>query len=158
MAWAGRRVNVPECRWTDPQAEAHLFVWLTGIPIKADNVHALAQQGGGKRWKMENEGFRTQKRGGLEMEYAYAKGPTSAKSFYLLLQVAHILSRTLEVYLQGKAAVKRAFGSLGNLGLVLLEALRRGAIPPEGALEAFLAQPIQIRFRPPRASPACDSS
>lgn len=92
------------------------------------------------------------------MEHAYAKRPTAAKNFCLLLQVAHILSQMLEVYLQGKAAVKRAFGSLRNVGRAFLESLRRDPIPPPDVLEPFLMQPIQIPLRPPRASPACDSS
>ena len=48
------------------------------------------------------------------MEHAYAKRPTAAKNFYLLLQVAHILSQMLECYCRGKRAVKRVYGSLRN--------------------------------------------
>jgi hypothetical protein len=158
IAWGERKLNVLQCRWADAEGELHRFAWLTDIPITRDNAHILAQQGGRQRWRIENEGFRAQKHGGLEMEHAYAKDPTAAKNFYFLLQVAHILSQTFEVYMQGKAAVKRSFGSLLNLAVALLEALRRDPIPPEGPLAAFLAQPIQIRFRPPRASPGSDTS
>jgi hypothetical protein len=158
IAWGQRELNALACRWTDAQSKPHLFVRLTDIPLRAGNVHALAQQGGRQRWRIENEGFRAQKHGGLEMEHAYAKRPTAAKNFYLLLQAAHILSQMLDVYLHGKAAVKRSFGSLLNVGLALLEALRRDPIPPQAELDAFLAQPIQIRFRPARASPGSDTS
>ena len=80
------------------------------------------------------------------MEHAYAKRPASAKDFYLLLQVAHILSQMLECYCHGKKAVQRAFGSLRNLGRALLESLRRDAIPGPETLRLFLSEPIQIRL------------
>ena len=158
LAWGRRKLNVLQCRWEDRRGEPHRFVWLTDIAVTKGNAHALAQQGGRQRWRIENEGFRAQKHGGLEMEHAYAKDPTAAKNFYLLLQVAHILSQMMEVYLDGKTAVKRSFGSLLNLGLALLESLRRDPIPAGPQLAAFLAEPIQIRLRPPRATPGSDTS
>jgi hypothetical protein len=146
IAYGERRLNVLECRWSDADGTAHLFVWVTDIRIDAENCDPLAQEGGRQRWRTENEGFRAQKHGGFEMEHAYAKRPTSAKNFYLLLQVAHILSQMLECYCQGKKRVKRAFGSLRNLGAALLESLRRDPIPDAETLRQFLADPIQIRL------------
>ena len=145
IAYGKRRLHVLECRWTDEKGD-HGFVWVTDIRIDPDNCHPLAQEGGRNRWKTENEGFRAQKHGGFEMEHAYAKRPTSAKNFYLLLQVAHILSQMLECYCHGKKAVQRAFGSLRNLGRALLESLRRDPIPDPDTLRRFLGAPIQIRL------------
>lgn len=158
IAWGKRKLNVLQCRWVDAQGELHRFVWLADISLERGNVHTLAQQGGRQRWRIENEGFRAQKHGGLEMEHAYAKDPTAAKNFYFLLQAAHMLSQMLQVYLDGKPAVKHTFGSLLNLGLALLESLRRDPVPPEPELAAFLAERIQVRFRPARASPGSDTS
>jgi len=138
-------LNVLECRFTDSDGD-HCFVWVTDIPITAKTSHPLAQEGGRQRWKTENEGFRTQKHGGFEMEHAYAKRPNSAKNFYLLLQVAHILSQMFECYCRGKSHVKRAFGSLRNLARLLLESLRRDPIPDSETLNQFLNQPIQVRL------------
>jgi len=146
IAYAKRRLNVLECRWSDADKTAHLFVWVTDIRIDAENCDPLAQEGGRQRWRTENEGFRAQKHGGFEMKHAYAKRPTSAKNFYLLLQVAHILSQMLECYCKGKKAVKRAFGSLRNLGAAWLESLRRDPIPEAETLRRFLEEPIQIRL------------
>lgn len=146
IAYGKRKLNVLECRWADPDGTAHLFVWVTDIRIDAENCDPLAQEGGRQRWRTENEGFRAQKHGGFEMEHAYAKRPTSAKNFYLLLQVAHILSQMLECYCKGKKAVKRAFGSLRNLGAALLESLRRDPLPDAETLRLFMEEPIQIRL------------
>ena len=152
-----RKLNVLECRWTDAKGD-HCFVWATDIPVTAETCHPLAQEGGRHRWKTENEGFRAQKHGGFEMEHAYAKRPTSAKNFYLLLQVAHILSQMFECYCRGKKAVKRAFGSLRNLGRAFLESFRRDPLPAPETLRQFLDQPIQVRLKPSRASGGDDTS
>jgi len=146
IAYGTRKLNVLECRWTDPGGMAHCFVWVTDIRIDAENCDPLAQEGGRQRWRTENEGFRAHKHGGFQMEHAYAKDATSAKNFYLLLQVAHIRSQLLECYCKGKKAVKRAFGSLRNLGAALLESLRRDPIPDAETLRRFLEEPIQIRL------------
>jgi len=157
IEYHGRKLNVLECRWTDAKGD-HRFVWATDIPITAETCQPLAQEGGRHRWKTENEGFRAQKHGGFEMEHAYAKRPTSAKNFYLLLQVAHILSQMLECYCRGKRAVKRTFGSLRNLARAFLESFRRNPLPDPETLREFLDQPIQVRLKPSRASGGHDTS
>ena len=80
------------------------------------------------------------------MEHAYAKPPQPAKNFYLLLQIAHSLSQILECYCQGKADVKRVFGSLRNLAHTLLESFRRDAATDPDQHYTFLNAPIQIRL------------
>ena len=139
------KLNVLECRFTDSKGD-HRFVWVTDITVTAKTCHPLAQEGGRQRWKTENEGFRTQKHGGFEMGHAYAKRPNSAKNFYLLLQVAHILCQTFECYCRGKSHVKRTFGSLRNLARLFLESLRRDLLPDSETLCQFLSQPIQVRL------------
>jgi hypothetical protein len=146
IPYGERRLNVLECRWTAPDGTPHRFVWATDIRLSADNCDPLAQEGGRQRWRTENEGFRAQKHGGFDMEHAYAKRAASAKNFYLLLQVAHIRAQMLECYCRGKKAVKRAFGSLRNLGVALLESLRRDPIPDAETLRRFMEAPIQIRL------------
>ena len=146
IAYGPRRLNVLECRWTDSTGQTGRFAWTTDLRITAKNCHCLAQEGGRQRWRIENEGFRAQKHGGFQMEHAYAKSPTAAKNFYLLLQVAHILSQMFECYCRGKKAVKRVYGSLRNLATAFLESLRRDPIPEPARLRQFLEQAIQIRL------------
>jgi len=148
IACGARTLNVLECAWTDPDGD-HRFVWVTDIRISAMNCDALAHDGGRQRWKIENNGFRAQKHEGFEMEHAYALRPWAAKNFYLLLQIAHMLCQLFECYWHGKSAVKKAFGSLQNLGRFLLESLRRDPLPEPEALRAFLDQPVQIRLNAP---------
>jgi len=148
IAYGARTLNVLECCWTDTDGD-HRFVWVTDIPIHADNCDALAHEGGRQRWKIENNGFRAQKHEGFEMEHAYAMRLLAAKNFYLILQIAHMLCQLFECYWHGKKAVKKAFGSLHNLGRFLLESLRRDALLDPHAMRAFLDQPVQIRLNSP---------
>jgi hypothetical protein len=122
--------------------ESKHFVWITNIETNKDNVVKLTNQGGRLRWKVENEGFNSQKNGGYEMEHAYSQHPTGMKNFYLLLQIACIIAQLLEKgSLLQKAALKE-LGSLENISFLLLEGLRNIYI---GDL-AFLSQRIQIRL------------
>lgn len=146
IAYGDRPLNVLECRWARPGGATGVFVWVTDLAITPATCHPLAQDGGRQRWRTENEGFRTQKHAGFAMEHAYAKRPTAAKNFYLLLQIAHLLSQMLEVAYRGKAHVKRTFGSLRNLAHDLLEAFRRDPIPDPDTLRPFLETPIQVRL------------
>lgn len=148
IAYGTRTLNVLECTWTDEDGD-HRFVWATDIRVSAKNCDALAHEGGRQRWKIENNGFRAQKQEGFEMEHAYAMRLTSAKNFYLILQIAHSLCQLFECYWHGKKAVKKAFGSLQNLGRFLLESLRRDPLMDTEALQAFLTEPIQIRLNSP---------
>lgn len=145
IPYGTRKLNALECRFTDSKGE-HRFAWVTDLEVTAKTCHPLAQEGGRDRWKTENEGFRTQKHAGFDMEHAYAKRPNSAKNFYLLLQVAHILSQMFECYCLGKSHVKRTFGSLRNLARFLLESLRRDPIPDPQTLSRFLEELIHVRL------------
>ena len=71
------------------------FVYLSSEPIDYCNV-LEATENGRLRWKIENEGFNVQKNGGYNLEHAYSKDPAAMKVFYLILQIAHILSQLIE--------------------------------------------------------------
>jgi hypothetical protein len=146
IPYLNRTLNVLECVQTHPSGQRTRFVWVTDIEVTRELCQALSQEGGRQRWRIENEGFRTQKHAGFEMEHAYAMHPIPAKNFYLLLQIAHILSQMFECYCQGKRAVKHDFGSLRNLAHAVLESWRRDPIPDAERLRAFLHQAIQIRL------------
>ncbi|MFV0402211.1 MAG: hypothetical protein ACK5LX_16560 [Oscillospiraceae bacterium] len=77
------------CQETDPQGEAHTFSWITEKHLHAGNVSNIATRAGRSRFIIENQGFNTQKNGGLNLEHAYSTGEDTLKSFYLLLQISH---------------------------------------------------------------------
>ena len=80
---------------TQGQKKTTKFKWITNCHVSAKNVTTLSNEGGRMRWKIENEGFNVQKRGGYELEHAYTNHPNSTKIFYFLLQIAHLLAQLL---------------------------------------------------------------
>ena len=72
------------------------FVWLTNLKVTAANVKQLAEVGR-SRWKIENEGFNTQKNGGYALGHKYSrKSFTSYKNYYQCMQIAHLINQLAE--------------------------------------------------------------
>lgn len=139
----GLMVNAFECL-EETAAEATLFVWLTGLRVSAANVVELAE-GGRRRWKIENEGFNTQKNGGYELEHAYSTDATAMKNFYLLLQIAHLISQLMEKGSMLRKRIRETMGSLRAFSQRLWAALTETLIDLE-RLRGILGTRIQIRF------------
>jgi hypothetical protein len=97
------------------------------------------------RWKIENEGFNVQKKGGYQLEHAYTNNPNSAKVFYLLLQIAHLLTQLLHKATLLKRDFPDGFGSAKNLAFRLLEAWRNARMT-QADIIAALQKRFQIRF------------
>ena len=142
-------LSVIECRETksDPKKEEKTtkFKWVTNYKVSANNVVTLANDGGRIRWKVENEGFNVQKNGGYGLEHAYTNNPTSAKIFYFLLQIAHMLAQLLYKGDLLKKAFPAGFGSAKNLAFRLLEAWRNARLSKD-AIETMLHPRLQVRF------------
>jgi hypothetical protein len=140
---------VVECLESEPQGDGRRrttrFKWVTNFAVTKSTVITLANQGGRLRWKIENEGFNTQKNGGFALEHAYSEHPVASKVFYFLLQIAHLLSQLMEKGSLLRTAFPAGVGSAKNLALRLLEAWRNLRLSPE-QLRAMLAVRIQIRF------------
>ena len=116
------------------------FVWLTDLEVGKNNVIKIAK-GGRLRWKIENEGFNVQKHRGFNLEHPYSANEISMKNFYLLLQIAHIISQIMEKGSLLKNKILRDFGSVTGLFEQLLEDLRTKFIDLE-----FSNKPFQIRL------------
>ncbi len=141
---AGNVFNAFECVETVADKET-TFLWATDFEVSRENIVELAHRGGRCRWKIENEGFNTQKNQGYGLEHAYSKDETALKNFYLLLQIAHMISQLIEKgSLLGKN-VKKIFGSFRALAQRLKEAFRICDIENE-RLAALLDRKYQIRF------------
>ena len=132
---------------TNPDGEAQTtrFLWVSNLPITKSNVREVAQQAGRDRWKIENEGFNSQKQGGFALEHLYTHDQTSAKIFYFLLQIAHLLFQLTVAGSLLKKYFPRGFGSLRKFAERLCEAWRNSLLAPE---ILFLLEQLrcQIRF------------
>jgi len=67
------------------------FVWITNLKIGKSNIVKIAK-GARTRWKIENEGAGVQKNRGFNLEHPYSTNEIAMKNFYLLLQIACIIS------------------------------------------------------------------
>jgi len=116
------------------------FVWITNLKINKNNIVKIAK-GARTRWKIENEGFNIQKNRGFNLEHPYSANEVSMKNFYLLLQIAHIISQLMEKGSLLKDKIEKVFGSAANVFEQLLEDLRTKFIG-----STFSNKPIQIRL------------
>jgi hypothetical protein len=145
-------VSVIECLETkldsDKQRGTTRFKWITNFNVTASKVVSLANQGGRLRWKIENEGFNVQKNGGYALEHVFSQDATAGKVFYLLLQVAHLLSQLIKYGSLFRKAFPNGVGSAKNIAFRLLEAWRNLRLRLDD-VQLLLNARIQIRFAPP---------
>lgn len=80
------------------KVEKREFFWfLTDLPISRKNVQGLVERGR-QRWKIENEGFNTQKRQGYHLEHQYSKDYQAQKNHYYLIQIGHMIGQVMEAW------------------------------------------------------------
>jgi hypothetical protein len=127
----GWKLNALECTETTADGRQQYFAWLTALPVGKKTVAEIAQKGGRHRWKIENEGFNRQKNSGLNLEHVFSIDPEKWKAYYLLLQIAFIITQLVErsSLLRRLAADMnrpfwKLFGSLKNVARRLLDSLR----------------------------------
>ena len=124
---------------------------MTSLKVNAKTVVEIATNGGRERWRIENEGFNAQKNNGMNMEHAYSHA--NYASYYLLMQIAHLVIQLVEkgsllrqlAQQAGQRTAVKLFGSLKNMADRLLESLRNLCWPDE-VFDSELAGKIQIRF------------
>lgn len=148
LSHEGHTFNAFECRETQSNDKVTRFVFATNIPVSASNVEALSEKGGRLRWKVENEGFNSQKNGGFALEHAYCENWTCARHLYFLLQIAHLIFQLICFGSLLPHPPPVLFGSLDAFARRLLEAWRNAFLDPI-LLHSELARPFQIRIRSP---------
>ncbi len=140
-----------DCDQTTKQGEKSEWSWVTSLSVNCQTVVNVAMNGGRERWRVENEGFNTQKNSGLNLEHVFSH--KNWEVYYYLLQMAHLLLQLVEKgnLLQrlakehGKRTAVELFGSLENVAVRFLESLRY-VYWPEEAFDVVLAKKIQIRL------------
>jgi hypothetical protein len=113
------------------QEQTQTYAWITDKRLSSANVASVADYGGRVRFKIENQGFNIQKNSGLNLEHAYSMGPDTIKSFYYLLQIAHLFLQMLEMGSLLRQLARQyhstpigLFGSLKNIAQFLLDCFR----------------------------------
>ena len=133
------------------------WVWLTDIEPGPENIGKLVNKGGRQRWKIENQGFKEQKREDFELEHMFGTTPTAWRNYYQLMQIAHMIDQLMRygdvcVKLQEKSPERKDkpvlpfreyYQSTRNFIRRLAESFRRDHF---SILAYELPGTIQIRF------------
>ena len=73
-----------------------VFRYITDIKVDNDNIEMVVQLGR-KRWKIENEGFYTQKHRTFDITHLNSRNDNSMKCHYYFIQFAHTIRQLLEL-------------------------------------------------------------
>ena len=90
------KLKQKETKTPQPSEQISCFEYVTNIIPQSDNIIAIARSGR-LRWKIENEGFNTQKCGDYELEHKFDRTSYNGlKNYYSLLQIAHAINQLVE--------------------------------------------------------------
>ena len=99
--YTGRPFSWVECLETRLNIKSKLssiqrFVYITNMNLTRQNVVETAQCGR-LRWKIENQGFNSQKNNGYGLEHKFSrKSYPAMQNYYQLLQIAHMINQLVE--------------------------------------------------------------
>ena len=101
LEYAGRYFSWVECNEAiinkkGTTISRQRFVYITNVPQDQKNVVATADSGR-LRWKIENEGFNSQKNRGYALGHKFSrKSFIAMQNYYQLLQIAHMINQLVE--------------------------------------------------------------
>jgi hypothetical protein len=101
IEYAGRYFSWVECNETIVNTKSNTtsnqrFVYITNITQSQQDVIETADSGR-LRWKIENEGFNSQKNLGYALEHKFSrKSYIAMQNYYQLLQIAHMINQLVE--------------------------------------------------------------
>ncbi len=133
----GLEYQTHQINWVEYQScfrgkEVHeRFVYLTSLNITHGNVWEVIEKGR-LRWRIENEGFNTQKNGAYEMQHKYAeKNFQAMRNYYNLLQIAHMINQLTEKLTKVKQAIVMAQATLKSIWEDVLATLQKETLCPD---------------------------
>jgi hypothetical protein len=110
-------LNWIECVETETkkgQTKQTRFVHLSSIPVDDDSAVQISRHAR-MRWKIENEGFNSQKNRGYNLEHKFSGvNFTATQNYYQCLQIAHMINQLAEyeISFQKKLLQKDAFDTV----------------------------------------------
>ncbi len=115
------------------------FAYITDVRPNSNNIEKLINKGGRKRWKIENEGFNSQKTGGYQLEHGYGRKNHAWKNYYFLLQLAHLLNQLMvKTDLFGKLQLQLLLKNATSTTRVLLKFVVATAVTFYGSIKNFI--------------------
>ena len=95
IAYREEKINVAEYLEYGKKEKRTEYLFLTNLPLSAPNIGNVIERGRW-RWKIENEGFNTQKNHGYNLEHMYSKDYQGMKNHYYLIQIGHMIAQIME--------------------------------------------------------------
>lgn len=95
------------------------FRYISDLEIKDSNIKEIVSMGR-KRWKIENEGFYTQKHRTFNISHLNSRNDTAMKNHYFFIQFAHTIRQLLE---QGNILTKSLKLKIKEVSKLLLKVL-----------------------------------
>lgn len=92
--YRGESINVIEY---ESKEEKKKFLYVTDLSITERNVKETVERGRW-RWKIENEGFNTQKKQGYYLEHRFSHDYQGMKNHYYLIQIGHMIAQIIEAW------------------------------------------------------------
>jgi len=99
LTYEGFVINAVEL--TDKSVQ-YPFWFITDFPVTKCNCIRIAEDGR-RRWKIENQGFKRQKKHGYHLKHMFSKDYTAMKIHYFSIQIAHAISQLWEHSIDMKA-------------------------------------------------------
>lgn len=109
------------------------FRWISSLELKEKNLEEMIYAGRG-RWKIENEGFNSQKNGIYRIEHLNSRNSNAMKNHYLLTQISDIL---MQLYLAWNPYIKKLKQTIKNTSSGLLESFRGLTVTAEDVSYIF---------------------
>lgn len=126
IAYNKRTVNVVEMKAVEKEKEKY-FLFITSLHITKNKVAAIVLAGR-SRWKIENEGFNTQKNIRYDIEHANSLDYNAMKNHYLLIQITDIIRQLFEL---GAIKMRGLIKSIKEISSNLLESFRTRLLTAE---------------------------
>ena len=95
------------------------FRYITNLFANDSNIKNIVILGR-KRWKIENEGFYTQKHRTFNITHLNSRNDTAMKNHYFFIQIAHVIRQLLE---QGNLLIKSLNLKIKEVSRFLLDTL-----------------------------------
>ena len=124
IQYEGFSLSMAECQVS---GEEYPFLFVTDLRVDRNNCEATVMDGR-RRWKIENEGFKVQKRHGYYLKHVFCKDYNAMKVHYLMIQIAHAISQLLE---HGTDVINKLSLTLKEFHKSLLKCFSKIALTPE---------------------------
>ena len=137
-------INAAECIEiveTKNGSESCTFLFITDLPVTVKKCVALVAAGR-RRWRIENEGFDTQKNHGYNLKHIFSRDYTAMQNHYFLIQIAHAISQLMALLcanLKHLLAISKA-----RLHALIFEAFKNTLFSDDDL--AYIHARFQVRF------------